>query len=31
MGEIALLDDIWLELMGRKDDERGYLVRAGMA
>ena len=29
MGEIAFLDDIWLELMDRKQDKRGYLVRIG--
>ena len=29
MGEIALLDDIWRELMDRKPDKRGYLVQIG--
>jgi len=29
MGEIAFLDDIWLELMDRRQDKRGYLVRIG--
>jgi hypothetical protein len=29
IAEIAFLDSIWLELMDRKKDQRGYLVRVG--
>lgn len=29
LGEIALLDGIWLEMMSRRKDQRGYLVRLG--
>jgi hypothetical protein len=29
VGEIAFLDDVWRNLMGRKRNKRGYLVRLG--
>ncbi len=29
IGEIVFLDDVWRELMDRKRNKRGYLVRLG--
>ena len=29
IAEIAFLDSTWRELMGRKKDQRGYLIRTG--
>jgi hypothetical protein len=29
LAEIALLDEVWLELMNKRQDERGYLIQVG--